>query len=193
MIEKELQLIKAAQRGDVKAFEQLIVMYDRQVLNIAHSFRNNEDDAKDIYQEVFIRVFNGLKNFQFRSEFSTWLFRITTNVCLTHKTKKERVSYESLDKTVSSDEESSTTFGDMLPGFDKTDSSAENSDLTRYINQGLDRLPPKQKLVFTLKHFQGYKIKEIAQMMNCNDGTIKRYLFNATGKMREYLNKFVEL
>jgi len=193
MVEKELQLIKAAQRGDIKAFEQLTVMYDRQVLNIAYSFRNSSDDAKDIYQEVFIRVFNGLKNFQFRSEFSTWLFRITTNVCLTYKTKKERTSYESLDKTIASDEESNTTFGDMLRGIERTDSSAENSDLTRYINQGLNRLPPKQKLVFTLKHFQGYKIKEIAQIMNCNDGTIKRYLFNATGKMREYLNKFVEL
>lgn len=192
MAEKETQLIKSAQRGDVKAFEQLIVKYDRQVLNIANSFRNNEDEAKDIYQEVFIRVYNGLKNFQFRSEFSTWLFRITTNVCLTYKTKKERVNYESLDKTITTDEESGTTFGEMLPADDDTNRSAENSDLSRYINQGMERLPPKQKLVFTLKHYQGYKIREIAEMMNCNEGTIKRYLFNATGKMREYLSKFVE-
>ena len=193
MAEKDIQLIKLAQRGDYKAFESLVQKYDRQVLNIAYSFRNNEDDAKDIYQEVFIRVFNGLKNFQFRSEFSTWLFRITTNVCLTYKTKKEKTAIDSLDRTVSNDDDNSTSLGDLIETDDSSDSLAENSDMARYINQGLDRLPPKQKLVFTLKHFQGYKIKEIAQMMNCNDGTIKRYLFNATGKMRDYLKKFVEL
>lgn len=193
MAEKDIQLIKQAQRGNYKAFEELVTKYDKQVLNIAYSFRNNEDDAKDVYQEVFIRVFNGLKNFQFRSEFSTWLFRITTNVCLTYKTKKDKTTIDSLDKSVSQDDENSTSLGELIQTNDETNRLAENSDMSRYINKGLDRLPPKQKLVFTLKHFQGYKIREIAQMMNCNDGTIKRYLFNATGKMREYLGKFVEL
>lgn len=193
MAEKEIQLIKSAQDGNIRAFEQLIMKYDRQVLNIAYSFRNNDDDAKDIYQEVFIRVFNGMKNFQFRSEFSTWLFRIATNVCLTYKTKREKNNLESLDKTVTSNEEGGLTFSELIESDQQTNSLAENSDMARYINQGLDRLPPKQKLVFTLKHFQGYKIKEIAKMMNCNDGTIKRYLFNATGKMREYLSQFVDL
>ena len=193
MAEKDIQLIKLAQRGDYKAFESLVHKYDRQVLNIAYSFRNSENDAKDIYQEVFIRVFNGLKNFQFRSEFSTWLFRITTNVCLTYKTKKEKTSVDSLDRTISNDEENNTSLGELIEADNTSDSLAENSDMARYINQGLDRLPPKQKIVFALKHFQGYKIKEIAQMMNCNGGTVKRYLFNASGKMREYLKQFVEL
>ena len=193
MAEKDIQLIKLAQRGDYKAFESLVHKYDRQVLNIAYSFRNSENDAKDIYQEVFIRVFNGLKNFQFRSEFSTWLFRITTNVCLTYKTKKEKTSVDSLDRTISNDEENNTSLGELIEADNTSDSLAENSDMARYINQGLDRLPPKQKIVFALKHFQGYKIKEIAQMMNCNEGTVKRYLFNASGKMREYLKQFVEL
>ena len=71
----DTQLILKAQQGDMSAFEELVYRYDRQVLNIAKSFRNSDDDAKDIYQEVFIRVFRGIKNFQFKSEFSTWLFQ----------------------------------------------------------------------------------------------------------------------
>jgi RNA polymerase sigma-70 factor (ECF subfamily) len=70
------QLIINAQKGDMAAFEELVYRYDRHVMNIAKSFRNNDDDAKDIYQEVFLRVYRGLKNFQFKSEFSTWLYRI---------------------------------------------------------------------------------------------------------------------
>ena len=88
---EDYKLIKNAQDGDMGAFEQLLYRYDRHVLNIAYSFRNNEDDAKDIYQEVFIRVHKGLKNFQFKSEFSTWLYRITTNVCISFKRKQGNI------------------------------------------------------------------------------------------------------
>ena len=74
----EKELIIKAQNGDHISFEQLIYNYDRAVLSIAMKYASDNDDAKDIYQEVFIRVFRGIKKFEFRSEFSTWLFRITT-------------------------------------------------------------------------------------------------------------------
>ena len=75
----EKELIILAQKGDNAAFEQLVYLYDRKVLSLALKYIKDEDFAKDIYQEVFIRVYKGLKNFRFKSEFSTWLFRITTN------------------------------------------------------------------------------------------------------------------
>ena len=81
----DTDLIVQAQKGDQSAFEELVYRYDRNVLSIALKYALNEDDAKDLYQEVFIRVYRGLKNFRFQSEFSTWLFRITTNVCLTSR------------------------------------------------------------------------------------------------------------
>ncbi len=83
-------LIVKARDGDISAFETLIYKYDQNVLSIALKFVKDEDDAKDVYQEVFIRVFKGLKKFQFNSEFSTWLYRITANVCLTFKSRKKR-------------------------------------------------------------------------------------------------------
>lgn len=179
------QLIINAQKGDMEAFEKLVYKYDRHVLNIAKSFRNNEDDAKDIYQEVFIRVYRGLKNFQFKSEFSTWLFRITTNVCISYN--RGRKQHDSIDREIVNDDENATTFADQLPGGLRTDDSAVGSNLATHINKALDQLPAQQKMAFTLKYYQDYKIKEIAEIMQCNEGTIKRYLFTATNKMRKKL------
>ncbi len=188
------QLIKKAQRGDMQAFEQLIYRYDRHVLNIAKSFRNNDDDAKDIYQEVFMRVHKGLKNFQFKSEFSTWLYRIATNVCITFENRKKRFSHDSINREIGSeDEESSTTLADFIPGSSSTDSLAVGSDLSGHINRALETLPSQQKMVFTLKYFQDYKIREIADIMQCAEGTVKRYLFTATNKMREQLKDIFEV
>ncbi len=181
------ELILKAQSGNMEAFEELIYRYDNQVLNIAKSFRNDSDDAKDIYQEVFIRVYNGLKNFQFKSEFSTWLFRITTNVCLTFAEKKKRNNHESLDDVITYDGEEIEKVSDAIPGDLTTDSLINKTDFYKQINKVIDKLPAQQKLAFTMKYFQELKIREIAEIMNCNEGTVKRYLFTAVTKLREQL------
>ncbi len=190
MTESEIKLVKKAQEGDMKAFEQLIYKYDRQVLNIAYSFKNDEDEAKDVYQEVFIRVFKGLNSFQFKSEFSTWLFRIATNVCITLNTQKKKHIIESLDTEI---EESDEKVSDYIASEDfKTDEVVLNNETKRCITEALDTLPAQQKLAFTLKHYNEYKIKEIAKIMNCNEGTVKRYLFNATHRLRTILQPVLQ-
>ena len=181
----DYQLIINAQKGDMNAFEELVFRYDKHVLNIAKSFRNNDDDAKDIYQEVFMRVYKGLKNFQFKSEFTTWLFRITTNVCITHQSRKK--DYDSIHREISNDEDSTTTLADTLSDFKTADEMAISADISKHVNYVLEELPPKQKMAFTLKYFQEYKIREIADMMQCTEGAVKKYLFMATHKMRNRL------
>jgi RNA polymerase sigma factor (sigma-70 family) len=94
---QELDLIQRAKRGDMGAFEQLVYRYDKQVLSIAARYVQSSEDAKDIYQEVFMRVHRSLSRFQLRSRFSTWLFRITTNVCLSHRSRRKRHMHTSLD------------------------------------------------------------------------------------------------
>ena len=190
-MQEDIKLIKRAQNGDTAAFEELIYKYDRQVLNIAASFRNNTEDAKDIYQEVFLKVYKGLKNFQFKSEFSTWLYRITANVCITNKSKQERHNTDSLDRQYGS-EEDSATLGDSIAGDSSTDKQAVSSDLAEHIKKAVEKLPPQQKLALTLKYYQGFKIKEIAEMLNCAEGTVKRYLFTAANKLREDLKYILE-
>ena len=187
---EEIELIKNAQHGDMASFEKLVYQYDQNVLSLAYSYINNQDDAKDIYQEVFLRVFRHLKNFEFRSEFSTWLYRITVNVALTYKTKKHKYSYASLDEEITDDEGETKPFYEAVENDSATDEKAIGSDISSNIKEAIEKLSPQQKMVFTLKHFEEYKIKEIAEMMNLSDGTVKNYLFNATIKMREYLKDF---
>jgi RNA polymerase sigma-70 factor (ECF subfamily) len=182
----EKELITKAQNGDQFAFEQLIYNYDRAVLSIAIRYARDNDDAKDIYQEVFIRVYRGLKKFEFRSEFSTWLFRITTNVCITYKTRKKEHIMVSLQNE----------FEDEQTGYDSVNLISEErspedetlgNDLQSLIGEAVDSLSAKQKMTFVLKHYEGYKIREIAEMLNCKEGTVKKYLFDAVNNLRKKL------
>ncbi len=184
---EEIELIKKAQHGDMASFEKLIYTYDRNVLSLAYSYINDQEDAKDIYQDVFLRVFKGLKNFEFRSEFSTWLYRITVNVALTHKTKKNKYSYASLDEELTNADGETQLVHEAIADSSNSDERAISSEISENVTQAIEKLSPQQKMVFTLKHFEEYKIKEIAEMMNLSEGTVKNYLFNATLKMREYL------
>ena len=173
MVISDHDLIINAQNGDTSAFEELVYRYDKMVLRIALKFTNDEDEAKDIYQEVFIKVYKGLANFQFKSEFSTWLFRITSNVCITFKRSKQKKQQVSL-----SDPED--PFTSSIPDLDTDlpDTIVIKSEFNDKLNDAIETLSPNQKMSFLLKHLEGYKIKEIAAMMNCKEGTIKKYLFD---------------
>jgi RNA polymerase sigma-70 factor, ECF subfamily len=180
------QLIVRAQQGDVMAFEQLVFRHDRSVLSLAAQYVSSAEDAKDIYQEVFIRVYRGLKKFQFKSEFSTWLHRITVNVCLTHRSRqKHRAHYVSLNEDPDSDDPHGVL---QLQAEDNpADQQAQDSEISSRVQSALETLSPRQRMVFSLRHFEGQKLKEIAESMDCTEGTVKRYLFSATRKMRNEL------
>ena len=183
------ELISKAQQGDNAAFDELVCRYDRQVLSIAASYTKDDDDAKDIYQEVFIRVYRALGGFQFRSEFSTWLYRIATNVCLTHQMRAKNRSHARIDGDIeeSAMEWNPATGTRMRPTT--PEEHVRNVEIAGHIQDALENLSPQQKLVFTLKHYQGYKLREIADMMDCGEGTVKRYLFTATDRLRKRLKK----
>jgi RNA polymerase sigma-70 factor (ECF subfamily) len=186
MTQQETDLIIRAQNGNVSAFEELIYNYDKKVLALAMKYVKNEDDAKDIYQDVFIRVYKGLKKFQFNSEFSTWLYRIVVNVCLTHKTRSSRREFVSIDQD---NEDENMSRGIEIEDYQSVPDRAVTSiEISEHINKALETLSPRQKMIFILKHYEGYKLKEIAEMLRCGEGTIKKYLFDAVRKMRTQLS-----
>ena len=185
MAQLDTELILKAQQGDMMAFEQLVYRYDKQVLSMAATYVNSSEDAKDIYQEVFLRVFRGIKKFELRSEFSTWLYRITTNVCLTHRTRRKRHVHTSL--SAEDGDEESHGVSEALADERTADQHAMDSEASGHIEEALELLSPRQRMVFTLRHYQGYKLKEIAAMMECSEGAVKKYLFTATRRMRNRL------
>lgn len=182
MSSSDSELIQQSIKGDFVAFEQLVYRYDRDVLTLAARYTQSSDDAKDIYQEVFLRVYKGLSNFEGKSEFATWLYRIATNVCLTYKSRKKKAVEVSLNEDID-------TIDVIDAQSQKFDTAADIND---QIQVALDKLSPQQKMVFTLRHFQDCKVKDIARMMDCAEGTVKKYLFEATRKMRIQLKELYE-
>jgi RNA polymerase sigma-70 factor, ECF subfamily len=185
----EQELVTRAQRGEHTAFEALVHRYDRQVLAMATSYTNDPDDAKDIYQEVFIRAYRALNRFQYRSEFSTWLYRIVTNVCLTHQMRSKARTFTPIDGEFDGLHQHVEDTPVTPPRPISPERAAQNEEIARHIDLALQTLSPQQKLVFTLKHYQGYKLREIADMMECTEGTVKKYLFTATERLRARLKK----
>lgn len=185
----EVELINKARNGDSASFEELICKYDRQVLSLALKYVNDPDDAKDIYQEVFIRVFKGIKNFKFNSEFSTWLFRITTNVCFTFKSRQKKHPQYSISESYEEPDDEKNYVMNIRDENISPEKTVLNTEISENINKALNSLSPKQKMIFLLKHYEGYKIREIAAMLNIGEGTIKKYLFEAVHKMRNQLKE----
>jgi len=190
MASNDAELIMQTQRGNMDAFEQLVQRYDKRVLTIAAGYVSSSDDAKDIYQEVFLRVYKGLPKFQYKSEFSTWLFRITTNVCLSHRMRGRRHSHASLDQNVNDEDGQPHALKDTLSDHTTADQQTHDAEISMRVEQALMTLSPRQRMVFSLKHYDGYKLKEIAGMLKCSEGTVKKYLFEATARLRKQLKDF---
>ncbi|MFO7891480.1 MAG: sigma-70 family RNA polymerase sigma factor [bacterium] len=179
-------LIEKAQKGDTRAFEKLVKKYDRQILSLAYQISGNTQDAEDIYQEVFMRAFKSITSFNQKSSFFTWLYRIAVNCSLTYCNRRKSKAHMPLE-----DEENDFSWQpvDDLPTPDKT---VLNQELKEKIKRGVNTLSPMQKTTFILRFYHQLKIREIAQVTDKAEGTIKNYLFRATRNMQKKLSPYVE-
>jgi len=187
----EPELIRAAQRGDQRAFEQLVRLYDQNVLRLALNLLRSPEDANDIYQEAFLRVYKNLHTFRFDCSFHTWLYRIVTNLCL-DALRKRRVRRE--ENTVV---ETSEGFLDRMDTVEESraDSNPQRQlmsrQLQRRIQEVLGGLTPRERAVFEMRHYQGLRLRAIGDMLGTSEEAAKNCLFRATQKMRAALGDFV--
>ena len=187
MTERETELIKRAQKGDTRAFSDLVAAYDSQVMNLAISIVGRGEDAADVYQEIFIKVFKALKNFRFQSEFKTWLYRITVNTCYTMIRKRQR----SRDVVPTGIEENPDYYLNQPDDdIDDTDSDLMRGEMSEVLRQAVEELPPKQRAVVALRHYHDKKIREIAEIMKINEGTVKGYLFRAVKTLKSKVEPY---
>lgn len=187
MADIDQKLILQAQRGDSKAFGKLVKKHRDKVLYLAFDLLGNYDDAQDVAQSVFLRVFRGIRNFKGKSSFSTWLYRITVNLSIDYKRSKYRRSSVPIDKSFNDgDEQSSGKI--ILRDRDKDPlEQLVNKDLQDHIEKAIDSLSEQQKTAFILRHYHDMNMKEIAQVLDCKPGTVRSHLFRAMNKMRKYL------
>ena len=181
-------LIREAQRGNRTAFEELVRQYDQQVLRLALHLTRSEQDAQDIYQEAFLKAYRNMGSFRFECSFYTWIYRIVTNLCLDHMRKKQVRKEES---PVAADPDGGEY--DMMETVadDRAGANPERDLLRRElggrINSALDKLTPRERMVFELKHYHGLKLRTIGEVLNTTEETAKNTLFRATQKLRAKL------
>ncbi|HXY03668.1 MAG TPA: RNA polymerase sigma factor [Terriglobales bacterium] len=181
-------LIREAQMGNTAAFEELVRQYDRAVLRLAVHLTGSQEDGQDIYQEAFLRAYINLGSFRFECSFYTWIYRIVTNLCLDHLRKKSSRGRD-LTTTITSDGEEEQVL-DRLPDR-RAATSPERSMMSRelraFIRRAMERLSPRERVVFELKHYHGLRLRTVAGILNTSEGTIKNTLFRATHKLRTQL------
>ena len=143
--------------------------------------------------EIFLRAYRGLNNFQFRSDFSTWLYRIAVNVCLTYKSRSKDYQKVSINEDDDESDYTQNASKQLVYEGSSPEEQATSSELSEIIDTALETLSSRQKITFILKHYEGYKIREIAEMLNCKEGTVKKYLFDAIKNLRNKLSGIYEL
>lgn len=182
------ELLAACQKGSENAFRKLFEQYHKRVLHIAYRLCGNIQEAEDITQEVFLKVFKGISNFHADADFFTWLYRITVNLCLDKRRKcQRREKYDAnadLDSGSHNLDESS-----LSEGAQTLDQKIWQSELQEMLQMALNKIKPKLRTVIVLKDIDGLSYREVAQIVDCSEGTISSRLNRGRKQLKNILSQ----
>jgi RNA polymerase sigma-70 factor (ECF subfamily) len=170
--EEDIVLVRRFKNGDEKAFDRLFEKYQIPLYSICYRYTRNVDDARDLVQDIFIKIYNNLKKFNEKSKLFTWLYRIAVNTCISFKRKKRNPvqECEPARKTISMD---------------------KRVRMKMAIDDALVKLPERQKMSFILHQYEGYTFNEIGEIMGITTGAAKSNHFNAIKKLQVLLREWI--
>lgn len=181
----DVRLAKLARKGDQRAFAEIVELYKDKIFHLAYRMLNNQHEAEDIVQETFLRVYKNLDRYDENQKFSTWIYRIGTNLCI-DRLRKRKPSY-SLDADMN-DQEGMDGYS-MIPSDDRTpESEMLISETQRIIHQAIESLPAKYKTIMILRYIQDMSLQEISEVLTLPVTTIKTRVHRG----REFLRKKLE-
>lgn len=187
MTASDLKLIEDFQKGDEEVFEELVRRYQKKVYNSTYRMMGNHEDAWDLAQESFLRVYRNLRRFQGKASFSTWLFTITTNICRDELRKRQRrVKTQSLSQAIQTEDgeiERELVDVSMIP-----EEISLNRELQAEIQEVIDKLPVEQREAIILRELQGFNYGEIAEITGVAVGTVKSRISRGRRSLRNLLN-----
>jgi RNA polymerase sigma-70 factor, ECF subfamily len=183
--ETEEELVRAAQAGNITAFERLVRGMEQQMLAVAAGFAHCPDDANDIYQDAMLAAYRALPNFKLESKFSTWLYKIVVNTSLSNRRKLKR-AWQKMSALQTEYEHGEHYYENP----DKPEARALDSELNTQINNALQKLTDNERMAFVLCHQQGFKIREAAEVMSCSGDSVKVLLFRARKKLKVLLAEY---
>lgn len=181
-MEEDFELLAKFKKGDQQAFELLVRKYKTTVFNTIYSIMGNAQEADDIAQEVFLKVYTKADSFKGESSFSTWLYRITVNRCVDElrRRKNKIISYE----TEFNQEEKLKLKGVLASRENDITEKLRQKELQDIIQKAMNSLPEKYRIILTLKEIEGLSYKEISQIMKISLAKVKIWLFRARQKLK---------
>jgi RNA polymerase sigma-70 factor, ECF subfamily len=177
----DVALVARAKDGDEDAFRELVEKHARNVFRLAFRLTGNEEDAEDVVQESFLKAYRSLPRFEGKSEFGSWLFRITTNCAYDTVRRRERRRADALP---GADDTAGPELASTLPSPER---AAAGAELARKLKKAMARLSASERTAFVLRHFEGRSIVEIASALGIRTGATKTCVFRAVTKIRSAL------
>jgi RNA polymerase sigma-70 factor (ECF subfamily) len=180
------ELVARVKDGDPTAFEELVGRHQQKAYRIAFDFARDREEAKDLSQDAFLKAYTNIRYFDGRSSFYTWFYRILVNLCLDYKRRQQRRATEEFNEAVEGEIEPSHQAAPMM----SPDQQVLAAQLAKKLGAALEALPPKQRTVFILRNNQGLSIREIAEIMQTAEGTVKVHLHRAVTALRQSMADF---
>ncbi|MDQ1316940.1 MAG: hypothetical protein QG588_589 [Candidatus Poribacteria bacterium] len=177
--DKDIELVKLCQSGDVTAFDGLVRRHQDRIYRLVYKMLGGVYEADDVAQDVFLKAYRSIKDFRYQSSFSTWLTQIAINQCINHLKNRNRFKFLSFG--LSSKRRS------VEPQI-----VAERNEKRGKVYQVVNSLPIKQKTVIILHYFENYNCEEIAEVLKCSIGTVKSRLYYARMELKEKLKPFLD-
>jgi RNA polymerase sigma-70 factor (ECF subfamily) len=178
----DLELVESFRQGHVEGFNELVRRYQQRVYWIARRIVGSHEDADDVAQEVFVRVYNSLHTFRSDSGFYTWVYRITVNVALNSLRARKAKMLFRLDDLVEQPHDDNA----------RPDEHVERGEYQTMLERAIDRLPAKQKLVFTMRYVEEMPYEEISRVLGKSVGGLKANYFHALKKVQSYIKREME-
>ncbi len=182
------QLVERAKAGSREAFDEIVFLYREQAYAAAWQVTRNADDALDVTQEAFLRAFKALSSFRGRSKFSTWLHRIVLNTCVDHL-RREKKHKNNISMTPSPDDgENNARVPEGMVDPVQRD-RVYQQQIQSAVREALTQVSGRQRDVFMLRYYQDLELKEIAEVLRCSEGAVKRHLHRCHQRLRELLRE----
>jgi len=189
--DSDANLVERALDNDLAAFEKLVARYQNKITSYAARMLNDHDEAEDIAQEAFIKAYRSLDSFRGASSFSTWLYRIVTNLCIDRVRQRKRRPQQaySLDEPLDKEEERGGR--DVADFSTEPSKSIEREELRQQVRETVAEMPEKLRAVLLMCDIQGMSYESIAQVLECPIGTVKSRLFHARADLARRLRPYM--
>ena len=184
-------LVASARKGSHAAFGTLVAKYQRRLYAMALGMVKDPDEARDVVQDALLKAYRNLASFQGQSKFYTWMCRIAINLCIDRARRLVRHGKVEFDEEIDRDEDGDSGISPRRLGFDPAQAVVDREIRDR-LNEAIARLSPTHRAVLLLREVDGLAYREIADVMECSQGTVMSRLFHARKRMQETLRPFVE-